>query len=90
MWVLPVSQSVREFLRQKKERNSYRKSTGQSIFNDIVFKCKENNVNAIFAGVSEFNLDRVKALTEKLGLPCYIEEAAWKYAGKNCIQCAKR
>ncbi len=43
-------------------------------------KCREDNVNAIFAGVSEFNLDRVKALTERLGLPCYIEDVAWKYA----------
>ena len=43
-------------------------------------KCKEEKVNAIFAGISEFNLDRVKELTERLGLPCYIEDAAWKYA----------
>ena len=43
-------------------------------------KCREEKVNAIFAGISEFNLDRVKALTERLGLPCYIEDAAWKYA----------
>ena len=39
-------------------------------------KCKEEKVNAIFAGISEFNLDRVKELTERLGLPCYIEDAA--------------
>ena len=43
-------------------------------------KCREENVNAVFAGISEFNLDRVKELTDRLGLPCYIEEAAWKYA----------
>ena len=43
-------------------------------------RCREEKVNAIFAGISEFNLDRVKNLTERLGLPCYIEEAAWKYA----------
>ena len=43
-------------------------------------RCKEENVNAVFAGISEFNLDRVKELTKRLGLPCYIEEAAWKYA----------
>lgn len=43
-------------------------------------KCREEKVNAVFAGISEFNLDRVKALTERLGLSCYIEEAAWKYA----------
>ena len=43
-------------------------------------KCREEKVNAIFAGISEFNLDRVKELTDRLGLPCYIEAAAWKYA----------
>ena len=43
-------------------------------------KCREEKVNAIFAGISEFNLDRVKELTDRLGLPCYIETAAWKYA----------
>ena len=43
-------------------------------------KCREENINAVFAGVSEFNLERVKELTDRLGLPCYIEEAAWKYA----------
>lgn len=43
-------------------------------------KCREENISAVFAGVSEFNLDRVKELTDRLGLPCYIEEAAWKYA----------
>ena len=43
-------------------------------------KCREEHIDAIFAGVSEFNLDRVKELTERLGLPCYIEDSAWKYA----------
>ena len=43
-------------------------------------RCRDEKVNAVFAGVSEFNLDKVKDLTERLGLPCYIEEAAWKYA----------
>ena len=43
-------------------------------------KCREEKVNAIFAGISEYNLDRVKELTSRLGLPCYIEDAAWKYA----------
>lgn len=43
-------------------------------------KCREEKVNAVFAGISEFNLDRVKELTGRLGLPCYIEDAAWKYA----------
>ena len=43
-------------------------------------KCRAEGVNAIFAGISEFNLDRVKELTERLGLPCYIENGPWKYA----------
>lgn len=48
-------------------------------------KCREENVNAIFAGISEFNLDRVKELTERLGLPCYIEDSAWKYARDKSV-----
>ena len=43
-------------------------------------KCRDERVNVVFAGISEFNLDRVKELTDRLGLPCYIENAAWKYA----------
>ena len=48
-------------------------------------RCREEKINAIFAGVSEFNLDRVKELTERLELPCYIEDAAWKYARDKSI-----
>ena len=43
-------------------------------------KCREAHIDAIFSGVSEFNLDRVKELTERLDLPCYIEDKTWKYA----------
>ncbi|MBQ6382440.1 MAG: ATP-grasp domain-containing protein [Clostridia bacterium] len=43
-------------------------------------KCREENVNAVFSGVSEFNLDRVKQLAGRLNLPCYIEDEPWKYA----------
>ena len=43
-------------------------------------KCRKEHVNAVFAGVSEFNLDRMQELTKRLGLPCYIEDAGWKYA----------
>lgn len=43
-------------------------------------RCREEHVNAVFAGVSEFNLDRMKELTKILGLPCYIEDVSWKYA----------
>lgn len=43
-------------------------------------KCREENVNAVFSGVSEFNLDRVNEITRDLGLPCYIDDDAWKIA----------
>ncbi len=43
-------------------------------------KCRTEGVDAIFSGVSEFNLDRVRILTRDLGLPCYIDEGAWAYA----------
>lgn len=43
-------------------------------------RCKEASVDAVFAGISEFNLDRVKELAGRLGLPCYIEDVSWKYA----------
>lgn len=43
-------------------------------------KCKEGQVDAVFAGVSEFNLDRVLELTGRLGLPCYIDRSAWDFA----------
>ena len=32
-------------------------------------KCREEKINAIFVGISEFNLDRVKDLTERLKFP---------------------
>jgi len=40
-------------------------------------KCREEGIDAIFAGVSEFNLDRVHSLCRKLNLPCYIEDETW-------------
>ena len=43
-------------------------------------KCHADGIKAIFAGISEFNLDRVKILCDNLGLPCYIDEGAWAYA----------
>lgn len=52
-------------------------------------KCREEGIGAVFAGVSEFNLDRVLVLTKKLGLPCYIDEGAWKYARNKQLFKAK-
>ena len=43
-------------------------------------KCRAEKIDAVFSGVSEFNLDRVIELTDRLGLPCYIDKTAWEYA----------
>lgn len=43
-------------------------------------KCKAEHVDGVFAGVSEFNLDRVLELTSRLHLPCYIDKHAWGFA----------
>lgn len=40
--------------------------------------CKENGVTGIFSGISEFCLDQMVELTQKLGLPCYCTEEAWR------------
>ncbi len=42
--------------------------------------CRKEGISAIFAGISEFNLDQVLTLTENLDLPCYISKNAWEYA----------
>ena len=46
----------------------------------LLEKCRKENINALFAGVSEFNLDRVLTLTQDLNLPCYISKSAWETA----------
>lgn len=43
-------------------------------------RCREEGVDAVFAGVSEFNLDRVLELCERLELPCFFGRGAWSYA----------
>ena len=40
-------------------------------------KCLKENITAVFAGVSEFNLDRAFELCERLGLPFYCSREAW-------------
>ena len=42
--------------------------------------CRIHGVHGVFAGVSEFNLDMVKELTSRLGLPCYFDYSAWGIA----------
>ena len=43
-------------------------------------KCREENVNAVVCGISEFNLEMCMALCERLGLPCYCTPGAWHYS----------
>lgn len=43
-------------------------------------KCREEGIDAVFAGVSEFNLDRVRILADDLHLPCYINPETWTFA----------
>ena len=43
-------------------------------------KCKENNITSIFCGISEFNIDRMIELGERLNLPVYCTAEAWSYS----------
>lgn len=43
-------------------------------------KCIENKVNAIFCGISEFNIDRLIELGKRLNLPVYCDKEAWSYS----------
>ncbi len=38
---------------------------------------KEKEINGIFCGVSEINLQTVRIIAERLGLPCYFSEQQW-------------
>ena len=63
----------------KKEADAYWMiSTAET--DQLEEKCRTEGIDAIFAGVSEFNLDRVRTMTQNLGLPCYIEASAWEVA----------
>lgn len=43
-------------------------------------KCREENINAVICGISEFNLEMCMKLCERLGYPCYCTEEAWHYS----------
>ena len=43
-------------------------------------RCRAEGVRGVFAGVSEFNLDRTIELCGRLGLPCYIAPEGWETA----------
>lgn len=44
-------------------------------------KCREEEVTAVIAGLSEFNLERMAELCQRLDLPCYCTPESW-----NAIQ----
>ncbi len=43
-------------------------------------KCREEGVNAVVCGISEFNLEMCMELCRRLGLPCYCTPEAWHYS----------
>ncbi len=43
-------------------------------------KCKEEGIDAIFCGISEFNIDRLIELGQRLNLPVYCDHEAWSYS----------
>ena len=43
-------------------------------------RCREEGVDAVVCGISEFNLEMCMALCGRLGLPCYCGEEAWHYS----------
>ncbi len=55
--------------------------------------CIENGVNAVFAGVSEFNLEKALELCQRLHLPFYAKKEQWDVLANKanfkelCIQC---
>lgn len=43
-------------------------------------KAREEGVNAVICGVSEFNQGKTIELCSRLGLPCYCDKKSWSYA----------
>lgn len=43
-------------------------------------KCREEKVDGVVSGVSEFNLEMTMELTKRLGLPSYCTPEAWHYS----------
>ncbi len=43
-------------------------------------KCREEKIDAVFCGISEFNIDRLIELGERLGLPVYCDKEAWSFS----------
>jgi len=47
-------------------------------------KCLEVGVDAVVCGCSEFNIERVLDLTERLKLPFYCDRGSWHYSRDKC------
>lgn len=43
-------------------------------------KCREEKIDGVVCGVSEFNLEMTMELTKRLGLPCYCTPEAWHFS----------
>lgn len=43
-------------------------------------KCKQEQVNIVICGISEFNLEMTMELCKRLNLPCYCTPEAWHYS----------
>lgn len=43
-------------------------------------KCREENVNAAFCGVSEFALEVLIELCNRMGWPCYLTKESWHFS----------
>ena len=43
-------------------------------------KCREEQIDGIVTGVSEFNLEVNMELCKRLGLPCYCTPEAWHFS----------
>lgn len=43
-------------------------------------RCREEGVNAVVCGISEFNLEMCMELCRRLGLPCYCTPEAWHFS----------
>ena len=43
-------------------------------------KCREEGINAVVCGISEFNLEMCMELCRRLGLQCYCTPEAWHFS----------
>ena len=43
-------------------------------------KCRQEKIDAVICGISEYNQDRVIELCERMDLPCYCTEYSWRFS----------